>query len=64
MPHGADVKVIGCTWLIVPHGVFVHDDITAMDQLKGKTIAISSPEPFPTSSLKARWRISTFPRTP
>jgi NitT/TauT family transport system substrate-binding protein len=45
--HGADVKVIGCTWLIVPHGVFVHDDITAMDQLKGKTIAISSPGAFP-----------------
>jgi NitT/TauT family transport system substrate-binding protein len=45
--RGADVKVIGCSWLIVPHGVFVHDDITAMDQLKGKTIAISSPGAFP-----------------
>jgi ABC-type nitrate/sulfonate/bicarbonate transport system substrate-binding protein len=45
--HGADVQVIGCSWLIVPHGVFVHDDITAMDQLKGKTIAISSPGAFP-----------------
>jgi NitT/TauT family transport system substrate-binding protein len=45
--HGADIKVIGCSWLIVPHGVFVHDDITAMDQLKGKTIAISSPGAFP-----------------
>jgi NitT/TauT family transport system substrate-binding protein len=45
--HGADIKVIGCSWLIVPHGVFVHDDITAMDQLKDKTIAISSPGAFP-----------------
>ncbi len=45
--HGADIKVIGCSWLIVPHGVFVHDDITSMDQLKGKTIAISSPGAFP-----------------
>jgi NitT/TauT family transport system substrate-binding protein len=45
--HGADIKVIGCTWLTVPHGIFVHDDITAMDQLKGKTIAISSPGAFP-----------------
>jgi NitT/TauT family transport system substrate-binding protein len=45
--HGADVKVIGCSWLIVPHGIFVHDDITSMDQLKGKTIAISSPGAFP-----------------
>src|SRR5271154_2829164 len=45
--HGADIKVLGCTWLMVPHGIFVHDDITAMDQLKGKTIAISSPGAFP-----------------
>ena len=45
--HGADVKIIGCTWLTVPHGIFVHDDITAMDQLKGKTMAISSPGAFP-----------------
>ena len=45
--HGADVKIIGCTWLIVPHGIFVHDDITSMQQLKGKTIAISSPGAFP-----------------
>jgi NitT/TauT family transport system substrate-binding protein len=45
--HGADVKIVGCSWLMVPHGVFVHDDITAMDQLKGKTIAISSPGAFP-----------------
>ncbi len=45
--HGADVKILGCTWLTVPHGIFVHDDITAMDQLKGKTMAISSPGAFP-----------------
>ena len=45
--HGADVKILGCTWLMVPHGIFVHDDITSMDQLKGKTIAISSPGAFP-----------------
>jgi NitT/TauT family transport system substrate-binding protein len=45
--RGADIKVIGCSWLTVPHGIFVHDDITSMDQLKGKTIAISSPGAFP-----------------
>jgi NitT/TauT family transport system substrate-binding protein len=45
--HGADVKIVGCSWLMVPHGLFVHDDITTMDQLKGKTIAISSPSAFP-----------------
>ncbi len=45
--HGADIKVIGCSWLIVPHGIFVHDDITSPEELKGKTIAISSPGAFP-----------------
>jgi NitT/TauT family transport system substrate-binding protein len=45
--HGADVKILGCTWLMVPHGIFVHDDITSMDQLRGKTMAISSPGAFP-----------------
>ncbi len=45
--RGADVKIVGCTWLMVPHGIFVHDTVTSMDQLKGKTIAISSPGAFP-----------------
>lgn len=45
--HGADIKVIGCSWLTVPHGIFVHDDITSVGQLTGKTIAISSPGAFP-----------------
>ncbi|HEX4411933.1 MAG TPA: ABC transporter substrate-binding protein [Xanthobacteraceae bacterium] len=56
--HGADVKIVGCSWLMVPHGVFVHDDITAMDQLKGKTIAISSPGAFP--DLFARGALDHF----
>jgi NitT/TauT family transport system substrate-binding protein len=56
--HGADVKIAGCSWLTVPHGVFVHDDITAMDQLKGKTIAISSPAAFP--DLFARGALAHF----
>jgi NitT/TauT family transport system substrate-binding protein len=56
--HGADVKITGCSWLRVPHGVFVHDDITAMDQLKGKTMAISSPAAFP--DLFARGALDHF----
>jgi NitT/TauT family transport system substrate-binding protein len=56
--HGADIKIVGCSWLRVPHGVFVHDDITAMDQLKGKTIAISSPSAFP--DLFARGALDHF----
>ncbi len=60
--HGADVKVIGCTWLTVPHGIFVHDDITAMDQLKGKTSPFRRRAPFPTYSPTARWRSFQYPR--
>lgn len=56
--HGADVKIVGCSWLMVPHGVFVHDDINSMDQLKGKTIAISSPGAFP--DLFARGALAHF----
>jgi NitT/TauT family transport system substrate-binding protein len=56
--HGADVKIAGCSWLMVPHGIFVHDDIAAMNQLKGKTIAISSPSAFP--DLFARGALAHF----
>jgi NitT/TauT family transport system substrate-binding protein len=45
--HGADVKVIGCTWITVPHGIFVHNDITTLDQLRGKSIAVAAPGSFP-----------------
>lgn len=45
--RGADVKVIGCHWLTVPHGIFVHNDITSVAQLKGKSIAVSSPGTMP-----------------
>lgn len=45
--RGVDVRVIGCLWLVVPHGIMVHDDITSMKQLEGNTIAISAPGSFP-----------------
>ena len=45
--RGVDVRIIGCPWVVVPHGIFVHDDITSMKQLEGKTIAISAPGSFP-----------------
>ena len=56
--HGADVKVIGCTWITVPHGIFVHDDITSMDQLKGKSIAVAAPGSFP--DIFARGALAKF----
>lgn len=59
--RGVDVKVIGCSWLTVPHGIFVHDDITAISQLKGKTIAISAPGSFPDILARAALAKFTVP---
>jgi NitT/TauT family transport system substrate-binding protein len=56
--RGVDVKVIGCSWLTVPHGIFVHNDINSMAELKGKTIAISAPGSFP--DILARAALAKF----
>ncbi|HUI97634.1 MAG TPA: ABC transporter substrate-binding protein [Xanthobacteraceae bacterium] len=45
--RGADIKIIGCNWLVVPHGLFVRDGINAVADLKGKSIAVSAPGSFP-----------------
>src|SRR4029077_5272337 len=45
--RGADIKVVGCNWLVVPHGLFVRDAINAVADLKGKSIAVSAPGSFP-----------------
>ncbi|MBO0751594.1 MAG: ABC transporter substrate-binding protein [Bradyrhizobiaceae bacterium] len=45
--HGADVKIVGCHWLVPPHGVYARPGITAMADLKGKAVAVSSPGSFP-----------------
>ena len=45
--RGADIKVIGCNWLVVPHGLFVRENIAAVADLKGKSIAVSAPGSFP-----------------
>jgi len=39
--------VIGCNWLVVPHGLFVRDAIKTVADLKGKSIAVSQPGSFP-----------------
>src|SRR5579872_2702148 len=45
--HGSDVKVVGCTWITMPHGIFAHNDITTIEQLKGKSIAVATPGSLP-----------------
>src|SRR5215472_2441696 len=45
--HGGDIKIIGCHWPLVPHGLMVRPGIAKMSDLKGKSIAVSVPGSFP-----------------
>lgn len=51
--RGADVKIIGCDWPGLPHGVFVRGNIATLQDLKGKTIAISQPGAMPDQLVRA-----------
>jgi NitT/TauT family transport system substrate-binding protein len=44
---GADMKILGCHWIVVPHGIYATDAITKVEQLKGKQIAVSAPNSMP-----------------
>ena len=45
--RGADLKIIGCHYPGVPHGIFARANITKPADLQGKTLAISAPRSFP-----------------
>jgi NitT/TauT family transport system substrate-binding protein len=45
--RGGDVKIIGCHWPIVPHGLMVKGAVGMVQDLKGKSIAVSAPGSFP-----------------
>ena len=45
--RGADVKILGCHWIVVPHGIYVTDTIKRVEDLRGKSIAVSSPGTMP-----------------
>jgi len=44
---GVDVKLLGCHWQGLPHGIFVRDNIKSPQDLRGKTFAISTPFSHP-----------------
>lgn len=44
---GADAKIVGCHWVVVPHGIYARDSIKTVADLKGKTIAVSAPNSMP-----------------
>ena len=59
--HGADVKVVGCNWLVPPHGVYVRDNIATMADLKGKSVAVSAPGSFPEIYARAAFEKAGIP---
>jgi NitT/TauT family transport system substrate-binding protein len=44
---GADTKILGCHWVVVPHGIYAKDSIKTVADLKGKQIAVSAPNSMP-----------------
>jgi NitT/TauT family transport system substrate-binding protein len=59
--HGADVKIVGCHWLAAPHGVYVRPRIASIADLKGKTVAVSSPGSFPEIFARAAFEKAGLP---
>ena len=45
--RGADIKILGCDWPGVPHGLMVRSTIGKVEDLKGKTIAVAAPGSLP-----------------
>ncbi len=59
--RGADVKIVGCNWLVPPHGVYVRSDIGSMADLKGKSVAVSAPGSFPEIFARAAFEKAGIP---
>jgi NitT/TauT family transport system substrate-binding protein len=51
--HGADIKILGCDWPGVPHGLMVRSTISSVEDLKGKTIAVAAPGSLPNLLINA-----------
>jgi NitT/TauT family transport system substrate-binding protein len=51
--RGADIKVVGCDWPGVPHGLMVRSTITKVEDLRGKTIAVAAPGSLPNLLINA-----------
>src|SRR5262249_19349985 len=60
--RGADVKIVGCHWIVVPHGIMVKAGIDKMEDLKGKAVAVSAPGSFP--DMLARVALTRFKLSP
>jgi NitT/TauT family transport system substrate-binding protein len=45
--RGGDTRILGCHWVVVPHGIYAKDTIKTVADLKGKRIAVSAPNTMP-----------------
>jgi NitT/TauT family transport system substrate-binding protein len=59
--RGADVKIVGCNWLAAPHGIYVRGGIASMADLRGKSVAVSTPGSFPEIFAKAAFEKAGIP---
>src|SRR6187397_780557 len=55
---GADVKLLGCHWIVVPHGIYANEKCKKVEDLKGKQIAVSAPNSMP--DMLARSALAKF----
>jgi len=51
--RGADIKILGCDWPGVPHGLMVRSTIGKVDDLRGKMIAVAAPGSLPNLLINA-----------
>ena len=51
--RGADIRIVGCDWPGVPHGLMVRPGINSVADLKGKTVAVAAPGSLPNLLFKA-----------
>ena len=59
---GADIRILGCHWIVVPHGIYAKGNIKTVADLKGKTIAVSSPNSMP--DMLARFALAKYGISP
>ena len=51
--RGADVKILGCHWPGLVHGLFAREGVSKIEDLRGKNIAISAPGALPDLLIRA-----------
>src|SRR3954454_14798983 len=61
--RGADVKILGCPWHGVPYVLLARLGITSMEQMRGKSIAASSPGTPPEMMARASLALAKIPQS-